>query len=534
MRGNVVRSLWQRGPLAVMLGLGLCLAVAGCDSKDKVDPKAAVEPPDTSIKIIASVEVREFEPWLNRAAATAGLELTVEYVGAAELVDRVNQEKSWDAALTSISAYTEAALEKKPVAKVSLFSTNLVVGVKSQRAKDLGWDKATPAWKDVSAAAEAGKFRFAMGAPIWSASGMSAMLSTSLGDPKAVDGVEKAEINEVLAKQLLGGAKQMSTSVSWMEDQFVRENALLDGIVAPEAVVMKVNERMEGVADKLMMVYPTNGSVPLEFSLLHLHAAKKNAFERIAAELRDKRLQVEVVKLTKLRPGVPGVAVATGTPGVTAKQISLEGLERLQTTVVDGLTTRWVSPMTTYLVLPANVASKSVADGEALKALQQIASLTPSTSVQRSAVLRPGERIVLVPYSDRAMDPMEFKAEGESTGQAKDALAKAMSSLVSGEGTALFEGVLAAQRLAGQAIAEDPRTVSSVIVMAERENAVGAGTYAFQKSQEKLGGTRVQVVMFGSANRVEADGVASSTGGRVFQAKPTELGRALLEAREHR
>lgn len=533
MRGMLEQGWLRSRALPVMLGLALCVGVAGCDSIEKADPKAAVEQPDTSIKIIASVEVREFEQMLNRAAATAGLELTVEYVGAAELVDRVNQEKSWDAALTSISAYTEAALEKKPVAKVSLFSTNLVVGVKGQRAKDLGWDKATPTWRDVSAAAEAGKFRFAMGAPIWSASGMSAVLSTSLGEPKAVDGLEKSEINDILAKQLLAGAKQMSTSVSWMEDQFVRENALLDGIVAPESVVMKVNERMEGVADKLMMVYPTNGSVPLEFSLLHLHPAKKNAFERMAAELRDKRLQVDVVKLTKLRPGVAGVAVATGTPGVTAKQIQLEGVERLQTTVVDGLTARWVSPMTTYLVVPANIASKSVADGEALKALQQIVSLTPATAVQRSAVLRPGEKIVVVPYSDRAMDPMEFKAEGESTAAAKDALAKAIGGLTTGEGTALFDGVLAAQKLAGQALAEEPHSVSTVI-MAERENAVGAGTYAFQKSQEKLGGTRVQVVMFGSANRVEADGVASSTGGRVFQAKPAELGRALLEAREHR
>lgn len=243
MRGMLEQGWLRSRALPVMLGLALCVGVAGCDSKEKADPKAAVEQPDTSIKIIASVEVREFEQMLNRAAATAGLELTVEYVGAAELVDRVNQEKSWDAALTSISAYTEAALEKKPVAKVSLFSTNLVVGVKGQRAKDLGWDKATPTWRDVSAAAEAGKFRFAMGAPIWSASGMSAVLSTSLGEPKAVDGLEKSETNDILAKQLLAGAKQMSTSVSWMEDQFVRENALLDGIVAPESVVMKVNER---------------------------------------------------------------------------------------------------------------------------------------------------------------------------------------------------------------------------------------------------------------------------------------------------
>lgn len=534
MQGNYLGRWRHRAAMVALLSVVVGLVLAGCDSKDRGEAKEAAEPPDTSIKIIASVEVKEFEQSLNRAAATAGLELTVEYVGAAEMVDRINQEKSWDAALTSISAYTEAALEKKPVAKVSLFNTNLVVGVKSQRAKDLGWDKATPTWKDVSAAAEAGKFRFAMGAPIWSASGMSAVLSTSLGDTKVVDGLEKAEISDVLAKQLLAGARQMSTSTSWMEDQFVRENALLDGMVAPEAVVMKVNERMEGVADKLMMVYPTNGSVPLEVSLLHLHAAKKNAFERMAAELKDKRLQVEVVKATKLRPGVGGVAVATGTPGVTAKQISLEGVERLQTTVVDGLTTRWVSPMTTYLVLPSNVASKSVADGEAWKALQQIVSLTPSNSVQRSAVMRPGEKIVVVPYADRALDPMEFTAEGESTGTAKDALAKALGTLSKGEGTALFEGVLAAQKLAGEASTADPKTVSTVIVLVERENAVGAGTYAFQKSQEKLGGTRVQVVMFGAANQVEADGVASSTGGRVFQAKKAELSRALLEAREHR
>lgn len=517
--------------IAALMGLAL---LSGCDGKSKGDGKPAGEVPDTSIKILASLEVKEFESTIIRAAATTGLALTIEYVGTTEMVDKLNQEAGWDAALTSVASYTEAALEKKPLAKSILFNTHLVLGVKGLKAKELGWDKATPTWNAVSEAAGAGKFRYGIGSPTWSASGLSAVLSASLTEGKSAEKAEQDHLSDASAKEFLSGARQVSTSLAWMGEQFMRENAVLDGIVAPESVVMRVNERMEGMADKLMLVYPTNGSVGLEFSLLHLPKGKKNAFERMSAELRDQRVQNEVVKLTRLRPAVAGVPLATGTPGVTAKQLSLSQVPGLQEAVVSGSTARWSTPGTTYLVVPANVASKGVDDGEGLLALKALVTQVPSSALQRAAVMKAGERIVLVPYSDRAHEPQEFRADASSAGGAKESLAKALDGLVGGDGLSLFEGVLAAQKMVADAIAADPKTQASVIVLVGKENSVGVATYAYQKSQEKLGGTRVQVVMYGSANRVEADGIATATGGRVFAAKKGEITKALMEAREHR
>lgn len=513
----------RRGNGSAVLAIA-CVAAAvflsGCKEGAKASAEPPAEAPDTSIKILAAAEAKEFEIALVRAAVTAGLAMEVEYAGPDELAERAARG-GWDAVLTTNAAHTEMLLGEKVKRKAELGATNVALGVKLSKAKTLGWDKETPNWQQVREAIGAGRFSYAMGSPSWSASGMAAVMSAEL-----TGGGTTGAGNSLVSR-----ARVIAPSDEWLAEQFMRERAVMDGVVASEALVMSINRRSQGAGDKLMLVYPSQAPLGMKVSLLMM--GKPNAFARMSESLLSPRIQMELVSEFNMRPGQPGVSRPTDAPDVKVSVLEASSLAPIAAFVHEKRAVRERPARTTVLVVPANVAADPNDPTGAKKGLLSLLDERDTSITALASGVMPGDRIVLLPYGSSVMAPTEFKLGQGSAAEVKAEMRKAVEQLkFKSDGVALYEAVLQGQALAEAASKEEGAGKVSVVVLAEEENSTGQGTYAFQKSTR--GWPRTQVVMLKQAKELEADAIARSTGGRVLKAKAGQVGRAMVEAMEYR
>lgn len=494
--------------------------LTGCKDSEQANAAPPAEVPDTSIKILAAAEAREFEITLVRAAATAGLAMEVDYAGPDELAERA-AKGGWDAVLTTNAAHTEVLLGQRIKRKTQLGSTNVAVGVKLSKAKSLGWDKATPNWQQIGATIESGRFTYAMGAPSWSSTGMAAVMSAEL-----VGGGSGAA-----ASGLMGGAKLVSPSDAWLAEQFLRERAVMDGVVASEALIMSINRRSQGFGDKLMLVYPSQAPLGMQMSLLML--GKPNAFGRMSEALLSPRIQMELVSQFNVRPGLAGVQRATDAPDVSVSMMDGSSMAPIAAFVQEKRAVKERPARTTVLVVPANIAANEKDESGAKKGLMSLLDGSDTSVTALGSGVLPGDRVVLIGYGSSPMEASVIRVTQANAAEVKAEMRKAVEKLAfTYDGVALFDAVLQGQALAEEAAKAEGAGKVSVVVVAGEENSTGQGTYAYQKSTR--GSHRTQVVMFGKAQELEADAIARSTGGRVLKAKAGEVGRAMIEALEYR
>ena len=175
---------------ALMSALGL---LGGCSSHDEQGTPAA--PKAADLRILAGSELKELEPDIKGAARTVGLTVEVSYSGTLDMVDRINAGESFDAILPPNGAYPVLALTRKPLAREKLFYSRVALGVKSSKARALGWDRRAPTWSDVVQAVKEHKLVYAMTNPTSSNTGMSALFAVASAIAKKTEDLSADEVD---------------------------------------------------------------------------------------------------------------------------------------------------------------------------------------------------------------------------------------------------------------------------------------------------------------------------------------------------
>jgi Ca-activated chloride channel family protein len=470
------------------------------------------------------------EPDLMRAAAAAGVRLKMSYGGTLDIVDRMNEGESFDAILPPNGAYPSLALAAKPAASEKLFYSRVALGVKGAKLKQLGWDRKTPTWKDIAAAAGKSQLHFAMTSPVSSNTGMSALFAVASAAAGKTEDLRIEEIDAAVLKEFLSGQKLTAGSSGWLSEAFMKNPAPLDAMINYEAVILRANEKL-AAADQLVLVYPQDGVITADYPLMLVNASRREDFVKLVAAFKTADFQQRVVVPAFLRPSVPDVSPAAGLSSAAVAELSFPNSLEVVDSILSAYQGDWRRPATSIFVLDTSGSMR----GERILAMQEalkvLAGASASKASSRYARFQRREHAVLLAFSGRTQEPVVVDFNDESTDAARARVVQYADSLRADGETAIYAALMRAESMAAEALASDPDRYVSIVLLTDGRNTSGPDLEQFRDSLSTGALVRVFPILFGEASNEDMEAVAQLTGGRVFDGRKNRLSVVFKEIR---
>src|SRR5262249_887991 len=142
-----------------------------------------------------------------------------------------------------------------------------------------------PSWADIATAAASGRFSYAMTNPTSSNTGMSALFAVASSSAGKTEDLALADIKRDVLTAFLPGQNLTAATSASVADAYPRGQAMLDGLVNYEAVLLRLNDRPE-LTDKLLVIYPADGVISADYPLLLMDDAKRPLYERVVGAVR--------------------------------------------------------------------------------------------------------------------------------------------------------------------------------------------------------------------------------------------------------
>jgi Ca-activated chloride channel family protein len=541
-----MRAVRRIAVVAAVLAL-----VAGCggDGGDADGPGLAVGPADApvTLRVLAGSELLDLEPVLAEAGAATGVRIELDPVGTldgAESVASGTAEAAHDAIWFSSNRYLalQPAAQARLGTATDIMSSPVVLGLRRSVAERLGWVDRPVTWAEIAAAAGARRFTYGMTDPSASNSGFSAVVAvaTALVGAGSALTREQAESTVPALRDFFAAQTLAAGSSGFLQEAYVRRatgadpGEPVDGLINYESVLQGMNAAGT-LPEPLELIRPADGVVTAEYPFTVLAAASpeaKDAHRRLAEHLRTPDVQRAIAERTHRRPAVPGVLPA---PAGTAVELPFPA----QADVVDALLTSYFDklrrPSRTIYVLDT---SGSMAGDERIGALRRslagLAGADPSLTGQYRR-FRGREQVTLLPFSTGPGSPQTFTVSEDNPGPDRQRIADAGAALQPDGGTAIYDGLQAAYRIAEQQIAADPDRFTSIVLMTDGENTSGTDIEAFRAfagaRPPALRDVPVFCVLFGETDADEMEEVARLTGGRTFDARTAPLAEVFKEIR---
>jgi Ca-activated chloride channel family protein len=534
--GLAIANRWRVAgwPLALAALVGVLALACGCSNHGEEGTAAPTKA--AGLRILAGSELKELEPDIQQAARSIGLAVQVSYSGTLDMVDRINAGEPFDAILPPNGAYPVLALTRKPLAREKLFYSRVALGVKTSKARALGWDRRAPTWTDIVQAVKEHKLVYGMTNPTSSNTGMSALFAVASAIAKKTEDLSVEEVDREKLKDFLSGQKLTAGSSGWLAEAYVRDEARLDGLVNYEAVLLRLNE-LPGLSERLTVIYPQDGVISADYPLMLLSEAKRPAFEQLVAALRSDAFQAGPVARMFLRPSNPNVTRSANLSGDAVAELSFPN--RLE--VIDAVLAAYQSelrrPATSIYLLDVSGSMRGKRIEQVRTALEVLTGAEGNSVTARFVRFQRRERVVLVPFSSSPATPTRFALEGaKSEADSYQALRDYAAALQAHGGTAIYSALDTAYALAGQELAHDPDRVVTVVLLTDGENTQGLSWEEFRpnflEAQATIG-VRVPTfaILFGEASSSELDEIARITGGRVFDGRHANLVNVFKEIR---
>ncbi|MFB2581679.1 VWA domain-containing protein [Herbiconiux sp. P15] len=538
----------RRIPLAAVLA-ALALLLTGCipfgggsDAPDDGNGGSVALPDDDqTLRVLAGSEVKDMVPLLEQAADDIGVKVAFEYMGTlegTELVASGGAEGRYDATWFPNNRYlsllpgASSAIESS----VKIMSSPVVLGLRPGVVERLGWDETIPTWADLSTAVAAGEFTYGMTNPAASNSGFSALVAVATALSGTGSALTEPDIGAVTPglTSFFSGQELTAGSSGFLADTFVDDPGLVDGMINYESVLMG----LQTGGESLSIVTPSDGVVTSDYPLTLLSSAeeaKRPLFDSLTEWLTTPDVQKQIVADTHRRPGVPGIDTGSAFPTGILFETPFPNTLDVANTLISTYLESARAPAQTIFVLDT---SGSMSDegrlGRLQQALEDLAGADESTA-GGFAAFRSRERVSLIPFSDAPKTPVVIDVPSDDKSPALERIRVEADALVADGGTAIYDSLEEAYRLAVDQKAERPDTFVSIVLMTDGANTDGATIDDFELFHDDLGddgdGIRTYVVLFGNGNVDELTRVADLTGGEVFDALSGDLSGAFQEIR---
>ncbi|WP_239514149.1 VWA domain-containing protein [Streptosporangium sp. 'caverna'] len=497
--------------------------LAACSS----EASGTEDGPDV-LRVLAGSEVKDLEPMLQRS----GVKVKISYTGTldgAEQVASGGADGSYDAIWFSSNRYLSLidGASARLSTETKIMASPVLLGLKTAKARELGWESGAVSWEQIATAAREGRFTFGMTNPASSNSGFSALVGVAAALSDAGEALSTQQVSAVTPKlkEFFSAQRLTAGSSGWLADAYTREGGV-DGIVNYESVLLGLKG--------LTVIYPSDGVVTADYPLTLLASAKpdkKDLYGKLTSWLRTPAAQKEIMTTTHRRPIVP--EVRPGPEFGSAPLLELPFPNRRA--AADGLITAYLDevrvPARALFVLDTSGSMQ----GERIDALRR--ALVTLTGADTSASgtfsrFRNRENVVLIPFNDSAGQPEPFVLPERDPEPVLAQIKAYAEQLQASGGTAIYDGLRAAYR---EAATGGDGHYTSVVLMTDGENTDGSSYEDFEafrrtlpEAQQKV---RTFVVLFGESDVDEMKKIATLTRGAVFDARTGSLAAAFKEIR---
>lgn len=509
--------------LAAMLLAALTLTGGCSDKRDNAEADAS----DPAVLVVmAGSELKDMEPFLDQIKQATGVRLKFKYTGTLDVIDRIGGGEVADAVWVSHGKYLalNAGFKAKIKASEKTMLSPVVLGIKAQKARELGWDKKEPTWKEIAEAAGAGKFTFGMTNPVSSNSGFSAAVGLAAALAANPDALTEADAKNPALAQFFRAQKLTAGSSGWLADAYIREQDRLDGLINYESVLLSLNAGSK-LKEPLVLVYPKEGIVTADYPLMLLNDAKRESYTKLVAFLKNKEFQTALSQATLRRPVNPDAKPAAAIPQKLLIEISFPGSPSVVDAVLDSFLNDVRVPALSTFVLDVSGSMGGDRIDKLKAAVLGLAGDDPSLT-GRFARFRNRETVNLLTFSSvvHSFTTYELGSDEANKQAVISNLRTEVTGLAPRDGTALYDAIKTAlERTAAANQGANAGHYTTVVVMTDGASNEGMDSAGFAQwyssAPPAIQTIKVFPILFGEGRKEELQQVANLTGGRVFDSK---------------
>ncbi|RSD16282.1 substrate-binding domain-containing protein [Amycolatopsis eburnea] len=519
------------------------LVLAGCSDSSSAP---LGEPEPGTLRILAGSELADMQPVLDEAAQATGVKVKFTFTGTlegAEALANGGVDGKYDAVWFSSNRYLAGIPEaaKRLGNQVKIMSSPVVLGLAAPVAQRLGWTGKPVSWGEIAAQAGKKAFSYGMTDPSASNSGFSALVgvaSALAGAGNAIDARQIASVTPQLT-QFFSAQALSAGSSGWLSDAYIRRATgpdPVDGLINYESVLLSANASGKLPAP-LTLVYPSDGVVTADYPLSLLASAgddARSAHQRLSDYLRTPEVQKRIMETTQRRPVVPGVALGSQFAAHDLVELPFPVTQQAVDALLQAYFDKIRRPSRTLYVLDTSGSMK----GERIESLRSaLAGLTGADNslTGRYRRFRSREEVVMLPFNTRPSGATTFTVPEQDPAAELARIKTFADGLSAGGGTAIYDSLSAAYRELEPVQARDPDRFTSIVLMTDGENANGSSLADFKLAFGTIPPPVKQVpvftVLFGEGSGDELADVAAMTGGKVFDARETQLSDVFKEIR---
>ena len=283
----------------------LIIAGIGIAAQEEIEDgiNSFISNDSSEFKIISSTENKDLENIIKKYARENNIDLSIEYAGTIDIMDRLNSGEKFDAVWTSNSIWLYMLNNSSKVKNSKSTSINPVVfGIKKSKANELGFIGKDIYTKDILSAIKSKKLKFSMSSATQTNTGATAYLgfvSTLAGNPEILkeEDLKNSSLKEKL-KELFTGVTRSSGSDEFLEEMFL--NGDYEAVVTYETSIININKKLEEQGkEPLYIIYAKDGVSISDSPFAYIdnsNDTKLEQFTKLQSYILSNEGQQELVK----------------------------------------------------------------------------------------------------------------------------------------------------------------------------------------------------------------------------------------------
>ncbi|MDZ7858143.1 MAG: VWA domain-containing protein [Sphaerotilus sp.] len=526
----------------------LVLLVAACGKKADEPVPIAAATPTPEFTVLATSDLRDIQPLEQMVDKATGVKLKFRFGGTMESTEAVltgeaKADAAWFANARYLLSNPQGQARVKLQEKIML--SPIAVGVSESDAQRYGWDKPDLklTWKDIAAAAKAGKLTYALSNPATSNQGFMALMGVVAAASGKAEALSAADVDRGAIADFLKGYKLPGDNSTYLSEQFIlQQGTRVNAFINYESWLLSLNASGK-LREKLRLIYPFEGVSTADYPFMLLDEGKRADYLKVVEYLKGDEAQTWLARQTLRRPIKQDVAARV--EDLLPKQgLQVELPFSPDRALADGLIAAYLNefrtPIASTFVLDTSGSMQGERRRQLIQAIDYIAGADTSLT-GRIAKLTNRERIWLQPFSETPYGRKAFEvpagaATAKGVAEQADSDAKrqvladvrgAADQLQMQGGTAVYDAVFEALTHMLAERQKNPKFQYSVVALTDGENNKGRTLEDFKRDYaalpEDVRGIPVFWVLFGEANEAALKELAQLTGGRVFDARKTPL-----------
>ncbi|GAA2772532.1 substrate-binding domain-containing protein [Streptomyces rameus] len=531
-----------RGPVPPrILTLVLCLVLlatlgglVSCSGDDRG--------PDITLHVLASDELADMRPLLDRLREDTGVRLDLDYRPTNDAADTLlTGRHSYDLAWLSSDRYLRLKAKRAPagttpatgIQSASIMRSPVVVGLSPEVARTLR-AKAPGgrlSWADIADAAATGAVRFGMADPRHSNSGLAALVGVATAAAGTGRALRPSDVSCDRLRGFRSGQTLTADSSHALLDAFVSRPGRTNALITYESELLTLNASGR-LRTPLEIVHPADGMVLSDYPLLLLDPGRRDAYDRVVTWLTGTGHQREIMRSTLRRP------VSTEVTRDTRLQTPLDNALYYpdDPAVLDRLLADYGDPdrrRTDQVIFLLDFStSMRGSRTRALRAAFAGLSGADTSATAKFVRFHQGERLTVVRFGGRPLAERTVTVRGPAD-------LTSLADFVAGGGydgsTAVWSALDRGYGTAERTLRADPGRRVSLVLMTDGESNAGIGRTTFvsryRARPADVRAVHTYPLHFGDADAAELRRVAAVTGGRMVDARASSLSTAFKEIR---